>query len=331
MFPDKIYYEPAALNYTLGEHLKEKYNDREWIEIENHNNIPMMRSKDNVEFAQMKQSVILGIRKTHKYVANFKISDFLVPWTSSGCSAACLYCYLVCNFNKCSYLRIFANRELMMDKLIKFSIKSTAPLVYEVGSNSDLVLENTITDNLPWTIEEFAKKGKGKLTFPTKFRMVDPLLSLNHRGKIIFRMSVNPDSVIRTIELGTSPLDERIEAVNKMCDADYPVGLLIAPVVMVDDWHEKYTELLDRLEAQLSQKVKDTMTIEVIFMTYSSVHRLINTAAFPDSPDLYSSEKMVGRGMGKYIYRKEMKEEGEIFLRAEIEKRFSKAQIVYFC
>lgn len=331
MFPEKIYYEPATLNYTLGEYLKEKYNDREWIEIENHNNIPMMRSKDNAEFASMKQSIILGIRKTHKYVANFKISDFLVPWTSSGCSAACLYCYLVCNFNKCSYLRIFANRELMMDKLIRFSIKSTTPLTYEVGSNSDLVLENTITDNLPWTIEEFAKKGKGKLTFPTKFRMVDPLLSLDHKGKIIFRMSVNPDIVIRTIELGTSPLDERIEAVNKMCDADYPVGLLIAPVVMVDEWHERYLELLDRLEAQLSQKVKDSMTIEVIFMTYSSVHRLINTAAFPDSPDLYSSEKMVGRGMGKYIYRKEMKEEGEIFLRAEIEKRFPKSQIVYFC
>ena len=85
-----------------------------------------------------------------------------------------------------------------------------------------LVLENTITDNLMYTIPRFAEEGTGKLTFPTKFDMVDPLLPLEHRGKIIFRMSVNPQSIIKRIELGTSGLNERIEAVNKMCEAGYP-------------------------------------------------------------------------------------------------------------
>ncbi len=57
----------------------------------------------------------------------------------------CLYCYLVCNFNKCSYLRIFVNREEMLDKIIKTANKSEEELVFEIGSNSDLVLENMIT------------------------------------------------------------------------------------------------------------------------------------------------------------------------------------------
>ena len=34
-------------------------------------------------------------------------------YTSSGCTAACMYCYLVCNYNKCAYLRLFVNREQM--------------------------------------------------------------------------------------------------------------------------------------------------------------------------------------------------------------------------
>ena len=67
-------------------------------------------------------------------------------------------------------------------------------------------------------------------------------------------MSVNPEEIIGKIELGTSSLSDRIEALNKMAEADYPVGLLIAPVVIVDDWKDKYTELLDKLEAQLSKK-----------------------------------------------------------------------------
>ena len=39
-----------------------------------------------------------------------------------------------------------------------------------------------------------------------------PLLSLDHRGKVIFRMSVNPQPIISRIELGTSSLKERIQA-----------------------------------------------------------------------------------------------------------------------
>ena len=115
----EIYYEEAALEYELGRQLRDKFYDVKWIPIDNHNNIPEMRGKSNSEFVRMKQNLIVGVHKTHKYVENHKTSDFLVPYTSSGCSAACLYCYLVCNYNKCSYLRLFVNREQMLDKLIK--------------------------------------------------------------------------------------------------------------------------------------------------------------------------------------------------------------------
>ncbi len=331
MFPQKIYYEEKALEYSTGKQLKEKYKDKEWILIDNHNNIPEMRSKENREFAVMKQSLILGIRKTHKYTPNFKSSDFLVPWTSSGCIAMCLYCYLVCNYNKCAYLRLFANREEMLDKLTAFSRKSTAPLTFEIGSNSDLILENTVSGNLPIVIEEFARTGRGRLTFPTKFEMVEPLLNLDHKGKTVFRMSVNPEEIINTIELGTSHLLNRIEALNKMAEADYTIGLLIAPVIMVDDWKKKYSQLLDVLEANLSQKVKDKMFIEVIFMTYSYVHRAINNEAFPHAPELYSKEFMVGRGRGKYWYRQNIRDDGEEFLKSEITRRFPSGEIMYFC
>lgn len=331
MYPQKIYYEPKSLDYYLGQKLKEKYFNSEWIEIENHNNIPEMRKKENSEFPKMKQNLIIGTRKTHKYVPNFKTSDFLVPYTSSGCSAMCLYCYLVCNYNKCAYLRLFVNRELMLDKLTNFSKKSSTPLTFEIGSNSDLVLENTITNNLEWTIEEFAKNGRGKITFPTKFDMVDSLLNLNHQCKTIFRMSVNPNEIIGKIELGTSFLDNRIKALNKMAEADYDVGLLIAPVIMVDNWKELYVELLDELEAQLSQKAKEKMFIEIIFMTYSFVQKAINNDAFPNAVELYSKELMIGRGRGKYCYRQPFRDDGEAFLREEIKKRFPDNKIIYVC
>lgn len=329
--PKAIYYEKESENYELGKKLLTKYREKgiPCIEIENHNNIEEMRKKQNSEFPSMKQNLIIGIRKTHKFVPNHKTSDFLVPYTSSGCIAMCLYCYLVCNYNKCAYLRLFVNREQMLDKIKKVADESSKELTFEIGSNSDLILENTITGNLNWTIENFQNQTKGKLTLPTKFDMVDPILPLNHQGKVIIRMSVNPKEIIRTIEIGTSPLERRVEAINKLAEAGYPIGILIAPVILVEGWKEKYKELVMYLAENLTAKAKKSAFFEIIFMTYSYIHRKINEEVFPTLLNLYNPNIMTGRGKGKYTYNKEVRQEAELFLKDLMRKYFSQNEIKY--
>ena len=329
MYPDKVFYEPAILKYKLGKQLKEKFKNVPWLPIGNHNNIEELRSNPNKEFPRMKRYLIIGVRKSLRYTPNHKVSDFLVPYTSSGCKAMCLYCYLVCNYNKCAYLRLFVNREQMMGKLIKTAESSEKDIVFEIGSNSDLVLENTVTGNLEWTIEHFSKSKKGYLTFPTKFDMVEPFLGLDHRGKIIMRMSVNPEEIIRKVEFGTASLEARISALNRMCDAGYKVGILIAPVVMTDNWMELYTRLIEQLAGEISQKTKDQLFIEIIFMTYSYVHRAINREAFPNAVELFDKSLMTVRGRGKYCYREDVRAMGERFLREQLEKKLKGIPIVY--
>ena len=298
--PKAIYFEKEIVNYPLGIQLMKQYKEIPKVEIENHNNIEEMRKKQNSEFVNMKSNLIIGVRKTHKFVENYKTSDYLVPYTSSGCTAMCMYCYLVCNYNKCAYLRLFVNREQMLEKIIKVAKQSEKQLTFEIGSNSDLILENTITGNLVWTIENFANTEKGRLTLPTKFEMVDSILPLNHNGKIIIRMSVNPSEIINKVEFGTSRLKGRIEAINKLVEAGYKIGILIAPVILVENWQQLYTELIQTLNSELLEKAKKMAFFEIIFMTYSYVHTKINEEAFPEAINLYDKEIMTGRGNGKY-------------------------------
>lgn len=327
--PNCIYYEKGITEYNLGRELLDKYNDIPKVIIDNHNNIEEMRKKENSEFPYMKRNLIIGTRKTHKYVENHKVSDYLVPYTSSGCTAMCLYCYLVCNYNKCAYLRLFVNREEMLSKIIKTSEKSEKELTFEIGSNSDLILENTITGNLDWTIKEFSKTNKGYLTFPTKFDMVDSICEIKHNNRIIVRMSVNPEIIIDKIELGTSRLKNRIEAINKLKKAGYKVGILIAPVVLIDNWKSEYENLVKYLVDNLSEEVKKDVFFEIIFMTYSYVHRMINNDAFPNSINLYNPDLMTGRGRGKYMYKTNIKEEGKEFFKNIMNKYFSGNEIIY--
>lgn len=327
--PKALYCERNIENYTLGKELLEKYKDVPIIEIDSHNNIEEMRKKQNSEFPDMKRNLIIGVRKTHKFVENHKTSDYLVPYTSSGCTAMCMYCYLVCNYNKCAYLRLFVNREEMLDKIIKTAQKSEKELTFEIGSNSDLILENTITNNLVWTIENFANTEKGKLTLPTKFNMVDDILTLKHNRKVIIRMSVNPEEIINKVEFGTSRLAQRVEAINKLVEADYPVGILIAPVILVENWKELYSNLIKYLYDNLSEKVKKEVFFEIIFMTYSYVHNAINREAFQNAINLFNKDIMTGRGKGKYMYKEYIRKEGEEFLRNEMYKYFKNNKIMY--
>ena len=327
--PKAIYFEKEIINYPLGQHLMNQYKETPKIEIENHNNIEEMRKKQNSEFANMKSNLIIGVRKTQKFVENHKTSDYLVPYTSSGCTAMCMYCYLVCNYNKCAYLRLFVNREQMLEKIIRTAQKSEKQLTFEIGSNSDLILENTITGNLVWTIENFANTEKGFLTLPTKFDMVDDILPLKHNGRIVIRMSVNPSEIINKIEFGTSRLKGRIEAINKLAEAGYKIGILIAPVILVENWQQLYSELIQTLSIELSEKARRTAFFEIIFMTYSYVHTKINEEAFPNAINLYDKEIMTGRGNGKYGYKEKNRREAEIFLREQMHKYFPNNKIEY--
>lgn len=217
----------------------------------------------------------------------------------------------------------------MLDKIIKTSEKSEKELTFEIGSNSDLILENTITNNLVWTIENFKNTNKGYLTFPTKFDMVDSILNLDHKGKVIVRVSVNPDEIINRVEFGTSRLKGRIEAINKLKEAGYKIGILIAPVIMVENWKEKYLELIKILNENLTEKVKKDVFFEIIFMTYSYVHTKINEEAFPNAINLYNKEKMMVRGRGKYRYKNELVEDGKEYLKQQMEKYFPDNEIMY--
>lgn len=110
--------------------------------------------------------------------------------------------------------------------------------------------------------------------------MVDDILPLKHNGKVTIRVSVNPEEIINKVEFGTSRLRNRVQAINKLADAGYPIGILIAPVILVENWKELYSNLIKYLYENLNEKAR-SMLFEIIFMTYSFVHKAINTEAFP--------------------------------------------------
>lgn len=142
-------------------------------------------------------------------------------------------------------------------------------------------------------------------------------------------MSVNPEYIINNVEFGTSRLKDRVEAINKLVEANYEVGILIAPVIFLENWRELYHELIIYLNENLSEKAKKVIFFEVIFMTYSYVHNAINQEAFINRIEIFDKDKMTGRGKGKYMYKEDVRKEGDKFFREELNKYFRNNKIWY--
>ncbi len=81
--PEEIFYEKAIKSYDLGIQLLKKFENVPKKVIDTHNNIEELRNRSNKDFPILKKKLIIGVRKTHKYSPNNKVSDFLVPYTSS--------------------------------------------------------------------------------------------------------------------------------------------------------------------------------------------------------------------------------------------------------
>jgi spore photoproduct lyase len=161
--------------------------------------------------------------------------------------------------------------------------------------------------------------------------MVDEILPLRHNGRIIVRMSVNPEYIVKHIEIGTSSLDERLQALIKLHQAGYKTGLLIAPVILLPGWEAMYEELVQRLADTLPASLKRVLKIEVIIMTYGYAHRAIHEAAFKGAVDPYDKENMRPSGRGKYRYKKEVSQHAHAVMRDLIIKYLPECEIAYIC
>lgn len=159
--------------------------------------------------------------------------------------------------------------------------------------------------------------------------MVDSILDIKGKEKVIVRMSVNPEEIVKKVEIKTSPLLKRIEAINKLEAAGYKVGVLIAPVILIDNYKEKYEDLVKTLYLKLSDSVKEKVFFEIIFMTYSFVHDKINSEVFTNGFKIYEKEKMTVRGKGKYTYKSTLKTEATIYFQNLLNIYFPNNKIIY--
>ena len=333
--PHRAFFEKEALAYPVGRRVYRILKEL-GVGIEftgSHNRVTGIPGKGPGEaFFEGKRTLVAGVRKTLDFQTCKPSAHYQLPLVT-GCPGHCEYCYLHTTLGKKPYVRIYVNIDDILNRA-KSYIDTRAPevTVFEGAATSDPLAVEPFTGSLAKAVRFFAEQDKGRFRFVTKFTNVEPLLKIKHNGHTTFRFSVNARAVIDSYETGTPRLNQRIDAASQVRAAGYPLGFIIAPVIVFDGWEDEYRELFILMKDRLGDG--DGITLELITHRYTLKAKKIIRDVFPATTLPMREEdrkfKYGQFGYGKYVYPKEKMKEISDFIHSLIETNLPKARIEYF-
>ena len=133
-----------------------------------------------------------------------------------------------------------------------------------------------------------------KATFATKTVNDDYWLALVPKGRTRVRYSLMPQSIARYVDIGTSPMSERIRSVNRLVEAGYEVHLNFSPIIVYggDEWRRDWAELWREIDDVLTDRAKSQLMCEVFFLTHSEALHEVNMAWNPKGEEFLWSPDM---------------------------------------
>ncbi|MCG9968220.1 spore photoproduct lyase [Pelotomaculum terephthalicicum JT] len=334
--PQRVIFEPDSLRYPLGDKLLAYFKDRgvETGFTSSHNRVTSIPGKTPGEgYFEGKRTLVVGVRRTMRFETCRPSAHFQLPLATS-CPGKCEYCYLLTNLGRKPYIRIYVNTEEILSAAKDYLEKrKPAVTVFEGAATSDPIPTEPYTGILRKAIEFFGEQGRGRFRFVTKFTDVDTLLEAPHHGHTRFRFSINTGEIIRQFEHATPPLEERLAAAKRVASAGYPLGFLVAPIIVSEGWRESYRELFKTAAAELDGKVTG-LTFEFITHRFTKRAKSTILEVFPNTRlDLEEEDrtfKFGQFGYGKYVYPKELFAEVKAYFEDMVGEFFPDAKAEYF-
>lgn len=293
----RIYLEPEVRGYPRGMEILARFPNVELIEVPSHWNIPGLHGNEGLirDWVRIKKTVlVLGIRKGFPVRPNGRSADFIAPGFASGCAMACAYCYVPRRKGFANPISTFVNLGPMHRAIERHAAKQglkkpaqTDPKywVYDIGENSDVSVDALISDNVKDSVAFFRTLPNAKASFATKY-VNRELLAYEPEGKTRLRFSLMPQRIAKTVDVRTTPMSERIAAINDFVEAGYEVHLNFSPVILYEGWEEDYTQIFAELDDTLSPKTKAQVKAEVIFLTHNAQLHEVNLEWHPKAESL---------------------------------------------
>lgn len=338
--PERVVFTPAALDEPWGQHIYQRVQSLGLpIEELPRNRVTGLRGDTERETYAIAKSTLAIVTAPP---SSFKLSPIppSADWQfhiAEGCPAHCQYCYLAGSLQGPPAVRVFANLPQILGNLGQYE-QLGQKTTFEVSCYTDPLGIEHLTGGLAECIRYFGTREDGYLRYVSKFDNVEGLLDLPHNGHTHCRASVNAAPISTRMEGGTAKVSDRLQALRHLGlprsrgGGGYPIGLVIAPIMAIEDWETYYTQLLDDIRDALDFDCQPTF--ELITHRFTPGSKEVLNQWYPNSKvDMDEENRSLKRnkfGGFKYVYGAGVMKELKQFFEREITRRFADADILYW-
>ena len=183
------------------------------------------------------------------------------------------------------------------------SISDLAPCWFHAGEFSDSLALANLTGELEEYFDFFAKNLNAKLELRSKSTNITPLLKLKPSQNIIISFSLSSESAAKEFDHKCPAISKRLEAIKKLVQHGYKIGIHFDPIIYSDNFEEDYTEITNRLISIVPNQSLAYISIGVVRFTSQSMRE--TETNYPSSKIF--KQELIKSFDGKYRYNRPMR------------------------
>lgn len=301
-----LYIEEAAQEHPLAQSIKQRFSNRQIIECRHYAELFNPRSQ-NFRLQKQQPALILAIKHGQRVLPappgygiganhNYYFSHML------NCIYDCRYCFLQ-GMYRSAHTVLFVNYEdFLHDIEVIADEHRDEPVHFFSGYDGDSLALEPLSGFAQTFIPGLDNIPNALLELRTKSTQVRQLLQMEISSRCVTAFSFTPEPVSAATEHGVPALQQRLDAMCKLQQLGWPVGLRLDPLIDCDNFEALYRQLLETLFASIDTDRIHSVSFGPFRMPQGFFEQMAKL--YPEEP-LFAGNLRHSKGMVSYGTKRE--------------------------
>ena len=199
-----------------------------------------------------------------------------------NCLYDCRYCFLQ-GMYRSAHLVVFVNFEDFVGEIEKTVEKEPAEASWFFsGYDCDSLAFDGVTGFADTFVPALERIPQAHLELRTKSVQVGGLLEREPHDRCVVAYSLSPEATARELEHGAPSVARRLEALSRLQQHGWPIGLRFDPLVYTPDAAERYRQLFEQVASTIDVDRVHSVSLGLFRLPQSFYRQLVKH--YPEEP-----------------------------------------------
>lgn len=303
------------MQHERAQSVRSRYGRADVVALEHYGEV-FNSAKQNFRLQKLNPSLILAAKQGKRVMptpaqyetgggAHYYFSHML------NCVYDCRYCFLQGMLRSANYL-LFVNYEDFLADIKAIANQHQTddkPVWFFSGYDCDSLAYEPVTKFAEYFVPAFKDIDNAVLELRTKSTQIRSLLNIKPQANTVVAYSLSPERIAAQVEKGAPPLAKRIDALKKLQQHGWRIGLRFDPIVWHADYQSDYQQAITQVFGELETDKIDSVTLGGFRLPkgfYKIIHRL--------HPEHWLFNAGLSEQEGMVLYRQEIETEALNFV-----------------